>query len=396
MLADLICDPGSTLQGWLAALQGLWHAWWPLPAVTALAAVAVAVVRAYARREACRRAAASARWVEIQPPARPSPDAGVNFWHTIAGILNRTRRHTIGPRTLAMELIATDQTTRIGVWVPTALSTRAVADAVTGAWPDARVATTDRPTLVGTRRVRAADVTPRGGEWAPLIDTTRRHRDSHTEEPIGQTLSSLADRRRGEIACAQLLVTAHRSDHDGSSAWLRPLSVALTMLRALRQIIFWLFDLFLTSTRATNGHHGTRHSSGEQDPVTKTKQQAINAKKADSPHLRVTLRVAVASWGKSRQRRNVVAAIAGGYDRVARATELLLTHTRRAAWRVVTRRPGRGFIATTDELAALWHLPGHASRYGITENPSRSWDPRHDLPRIPRHSHDPRGDDHVA
>jgi hypothetical protein len=48
------------------------------------------------------------------------------------------------------------------------------------------------------------------------------------------------------------------------------------------------------------------------------------------------------------------------------------------------RLPGRRwFVATTAELAALWHIPTSPERYGLALRPARTRPPSRALPRVP-------------
>lgn len=385
-VGGLLCDPVSHLDQWPATLRDLGQAWWPMLVVVAAVLLLVSIASVQVRRAAWRRVVASARWLEIRPPARSPTDAASNFWHAIAGLLNRTRRHTLTPRILAMEFVATAETTRIGIWVPTTLSVRTVADAVTSAWPGTQTAMTDPPIVTGAARLRAEEVTPRDGQWTPLLATDSRRSDARMDERLAHLLRTLADRAGGETGCVQVLVTAYRRIPAHVARGLVPRAMVL-LLGAPFRVLLGLVDLFWSPHDA----HRRNLSSGArqvEDPVVKARERAVDAKKAHGPHLRVTIRVSLARQHATtstpgRPCRNTVAAIAGGFDRVAHGTDLALSRTRRARQCVSRRRPGRGFVATVDEMAALWHLPAQAACYNIAQTPARSRGPGRDLPRLP-------------
>lgn len=396
-VGGFLCDPASPLDHWSSMLRSLWQVWWPVLVVVVAVLVLAGIAATLVRRAAWRRAAASARWLEIRPPARSPTEAAWNFWQAIAGILNRTRRHTLAPKILAMEFVATAETTRVGIWVPTALSVRAVTGAVTSAWPGAQTTVTDPPVLTDAPRLDAVEVTPRDGQWTPLFGTDRRRSDAHTDEPLAHLLTVLAARRHGETGCVQVIVTAHRRVPAPLAGGLVPRAM-VALLAAPFRVLLGVVDLFWSPRGAVCGNRSSGGREAE-DPVVTARQRAVEAKKARGPHLRITIRVSLisqhaAASTRGRPRRNTVAAIAGGFDRVAHATDLTLTRSHRAKGHASTRRPGRGFIATVNELAMLWHLPAHAAYYNIAQTPARSRDPGRDLPRLSRHASN--GADDVA
>lgn len=364
----------------------------------------LAVVVGRARRDAVK----SSRWVEIIPPASMPRDGAAALWHALAGLLHRTRRRGIAPRQLAVEFVADAGRVRAGVWVPPALPVGPVADAVTHVWPGARVQVAKPPMWTvenggACGRVSAAEIFPVGGAWVPLTDPGPRLRpvEAGDADPLRATLARLARLGPGERACVQLIVTPERATAArGRSWWARGLLVLLTLpFKAL----FAIVDLFLPGPSGANTPtvrpHGTDRA---EDPATEARRKAIAVKQGHGPHLRVTLRVAytgpVGRWA----RRRAVDVLAGGFDLVAPLASLRTRATRRAGTRLDGRRPARArrsFAATVAELAALWHLPGEPTQYGMTDTVAHTRPPGRDLPnRRPRHNPNPgsagwRGDE---
>ncbi|MFI7003633.1 hypothetical protein [Nocardia sp. NPDC050175] len=316
-------------------------------------------------------------WVRITPPAHLPPDASVRFARSLAGVLHRTRRYGWRPRYVACEFVAVDSVMGLGVWVPPAISPQAVIAAVTGAWPGARAVVTAVPDVSVLGGVRGREVRPRGGEWSPVVEPSSAasgvRAGVDTVDPLGQVLTMLAGRGRGEAGCVQVIVSAQRGTRSGRPA-----------LRALDALLAFGQEMGQEFTRINGGTSaGAPPRTTPVDPVEAVRSRAIVAKKASGPHLRVTVRVAVAGPAPTWQHRAQVALIAGGYDAVATAGDGLITRrVYRSAVKVGSRRPGAGFVATVAELGALWHIPADAALYGIDTTDARIRAPRRDLPRL--------------
>ncbi|WP_405164972.1 hypothetical protein OG203_07620 [Nocardia sp. NBC_01499] len=318
-------------------------------------------------------------WVRITPPAHLPPDAGVRFARSLAGVLHRTRRYGWRLRYVACEFVAVDSVMGLGVWVPPAISPQAVIAAVTGAWPGARAIVTVVPDVSTLGGVRGREVVPRGGEWSPVVDPsspTAVRAGADTVEPLGQVLTMLTGRGRGEGGCVQVIVSAQRGTRS-----VRPAMRALDAVLAFGQE---LGEEFTRMNRSSSAGAPPRVTPAAVDPVEAVRSRAVVAKKAAGPHLRVTVRVAVAGPAPARQHRSQVVLIAAGYDAVATAGDGLITRrVHRAAVKVGARRPGAGFAVTVAELGALWHIPADAAVYGIRTTDARTRAPHHDLPRLP-------------
>ena len=202
------------------------------------------------------------------------------------------------------------------------------------------------------------------------------------------TVAALARRGPGEQAVVQLAVTAHRR---------APLARGTaTALGAVLRAGVELVELLLPGR-----HHPPRNTAAARrlptDAAKAAAVKATDAKRATRPHLRATLRVAVAAVGvrgPARHRpvrRRLLADVAAGYD-LAVTARLRTRRVWAAPGRLAVRAPGRGFLATLPELAALWHLPAEPGRYGMPEIRSRTRPPGRALPRIHTPPSQPAGD----
>ncbi len=338
---------------------------WQLLIVGALAVVLVCwVARRWVRRWR-EREAAGAVWLRIETPATVAGDAGV-FARRVAGVLHRTRRFGVRARHIVLEIHADAQGAQIGVWVPPGVDRAQMAAAITGAWPGAVVTPTAAPSLACDRRVVAVEVTARNGVWAPWIEprATGRTTRAGAADPLGGVLERLCARAEGQTGFVQLVLgTYYRRTAPRLVS--KALGAGLSELLALARF-------------AISGTHTTPARTGPApalSPLAAARQQAQHAKQAAGPHLTATLRVGVSSAEPLPHGRALLASIAGGFDAIADCAESggLVTHrTRDRVYRVSVRRPGRAFVATAAEVAALWHLPADAARYGLPVVRARS------------------------
>lgn len=321
----------------------------------------------------------AAVWVKITPPGHLPPEASVRFARSLAGVLHRTRRYGWRPRYVACEFVATDTGLGLGVWVPPAISPKAVIAAVTGAWPGARAVVSAVPDVSGGGVVRGREVLPRGGEWSPVVEPSKSavpvRAGTDAVDPLGQVLAMLAGRAPEETGCVQVIVAAQRGTDSG-----RP---ALRLLDAVVSFVEEMGREFTRMNASASAGAPRRVAPAAVDPVAAVRSRAIVAKKACGPHLRVTVRVAVAGSAPARLYRAQAGLIADGFDAVATAGDGLITRrVYRPAVKVAARRPGTGFVATVAELGALWHIPADAAVYGIGTTDARTRAPHRDLPRL--------------
>ncbi|MFE3259476.1 hypothetical protein ACFXPS_28975 [Nocardia sp. NPDC059091] len=371
MSIETIPKLGAFIANAPAALGHTAYAQRPLLAAVTVAVFLARLVAGWYRRRCRSREAAQAVWLQITPPAALPRDAGVDFARSLAGLLGRTRRRPWAARSVALEFVATDAGTRIGVFVPPGLSVRAITDMIVGAWPGATVEPTTPPELAGRGGVCAHEIMPRAGAWSPLLDPGRRTHGPlatiDTPDPLGHMLTVLAERSPGQTALVQVIVSAQRD--TGTT---RPVSARLTLAFCG---LAWSLLKDLTGILLP-GHSSAspgQQTGADLDPVTAAWQREVVAKKAARPHLRVSVRVAICGSVPARYLRGQVERITNGFDPVLTAGDGLLTRrARHARAATTTRTPGAVFVATAPELAALWHLPAHGGVYGVPVNPARA------------------------
>jgi hypothetical protein len=376
--------------------------------VAVLGAVFTGLVLQAAVRRARDRAVAGASWVAITPPAVMPPEGAGMLWRALTGLLSRIGCGGLAPRHVAMEFIADDSGMEVGIWVPAPISAATVAQVVVRCWPGAR-ATVVRPPLPGSPRtemtgaaatVEAVSVCPAGGGWAPLLEPARVAPSATAGvEPLQSVLAALAERRTGECAYAQLVVSLPRTAVQPTLASLPWQPAVRALVRAPFVVLFWVFDLLISPHNAHRGGAGpvprTSYPSfaATDDPAAAAFRKTVGVKKAHGPHLSVTLRVALSSPAPRAMRRHVLGAIVNGYGLAAPQATLRSRPLRRPMSVLSARQPGRGrdrFVVTIAEAAALWHLPDQPSLYGITDASARVRRPRRDLPRFttePRQAH---------
>lgn len=310
-------------------------------------------------------------------------DSALALWQTLGGLLHRRGPERIVPRRLAVEALATAQGTRVGVWVPPSLPAAAVAAALRVTWPAAVLTPAGTAPVWPAAGVSAVELRPRGGPWAPLTDTTPRAPragEGGEAEPLRAVFAALADRGAGELAAVQIVIRAHRG--AGAQPWAARAAGAL--LRMGAGLVLELATILLPGrhapTRTTTRTPGRAVTS---DPVAAAALKASDAKRVAGPHLRVTLRVALATNPNMALagRRHRLARITGGFDLVT--TPLRTGRVRRPASALTGRLPGRSFLATLPELAAVWHIPAEPGRYALAAQPARNRPPERHLPHLP-------------
>jgi|GEM_PF-3947000 len=373
MIAKLLTGKFNPLE-YFSALPRAALAHWPLLTVLTAVAAFVCGLAALRMRRWREDEAARAVWLQITPPARLPRDGAEKFARSVEGVLHRTRRLGWAARHLAFEFVATDAGVSAGVWVPPAVSARTITELVRAAWPGARVTEVAVPEIGGRGGVVGREIVPRAGAWHPLIapgEAIRTTVDRDTPDGLNQVLAALSERQSGETAVVQVIVAAHRE----AGEWGR-------LARGGARAVVNLADFALTIHHTTPSTHHQRTTDTAGNPVAAARRQAEATKKNSGPHLRVTVRAAVAGPVPARYRRGAAGRIAGGFDSIVTGgAGLSAWRVRGAGWRVDARRPGRVFMATMRETAALWHLPASSGVYGIDTSPARSHRPRHDIAR---------------
>ncbi|MGH3468366.1 MAG: hypothetical protein ACRDQF_11615, partial [Thermocrispum sp.] len=244
--------------------------------------------------------------------------------------------------------------------------------AVRRALPDATATVTRPPAMAAG--VSAREYRPRDGAWAPLAE--RAPLRSLPTLPVPDAGTALLQ-AMGEIATSghaavvQLVVRPHRGRGDNPGRGL-----ALQALGFLATVVVWIIRGVLDLVNpGPGGSHSSTRSAEQLDPVTQARQRRMVTKKAAGAHLAVTARVA--SYGHDRGGRAArIEHVAGALDQAAEHTTMHHQRRRRATV-TATRLPGRGFIATPAELAALWHLPDtEPEHYSIGGRPGRPSPPQ--------------------
>ncbi|MTE12617.1 hypothetical protein [Nocardia aurantiaca] len=236
--------------------------------------------------------------------------------------------------------------------------------------------------MSGGSAVCAREIMPRAGDWAPLLEPSTRHRhvvvDVDNPDPLAGVLSKLAERSTGRTALVQVIVTSQRGTRSP-----QPLSAhAVLLLCNLVMVSMREAAGFFISGYASRGH--IARTSADMDPVAVRWQREVEAKQAARPHLRVTVRVAVAAPVPARYLRGEVDQIAAGFDPVVTGGNGLLTRrTHHARTQTTTRAAGKGFVVTVAELASLWHLPAFS-------RPIRRFPPARPAAGHPPHPTPPR------
>lgn len=302
-------------------------------------------------------------WLQVDPPAQPDPDGGLALWRQLAPLLS-TRRTWTGMRPpVAMEWIAETGRLRVGLWCSKTLGLAAAREAIQTAWPGAHVTDADPGRLLA-RRVAGRRQCVRCGvvrlalpHWYPFAtDPTSHGRGTDaTGDPLRGLLTALAATPPGSVAVLQVLA------HPAPSRTLRR---ARRAVRALR-----------SDTPGRSGLFGalrvppTGQPAGPADPIALSDARTTAAKLTDAPLFHTSVRVALTTGGGRAQRRARTAwarHVAGALGLYSGRQRLLLTHGVRVRHAIRHRQPGRGFLASVHELAALTHLPAEPSRYGMS------------------------------
>lgn len=272
---------------------------------------------------------------------------------------------------------------------------------------------------VAARSVAAAELVPVGGPWAPLIAPARRRvtgpppaprtvggdAGRGRPDPLRAVFGALADRAPEDHALVQLVLT--RPGPAGNSILRAVIGATIGgVLRGLAELVTVLMPGPIQ--RRNRPRHTARTTAGHPapsgDPAEMARAARIAAvadKRAGGPHLRVTLRATVAHRRGATPAdaraagRRLIADVTDGYALVVdpitafRVRRITRTSDRRVfvsgrgsgAARVADRAPGRAFMATLAELAALWHLPADPIRHGLTAPPARTRAATRGLPR---------------
>lgn len=364
--------PTGPLARWLRDPSGAERRWWheftgalarqEPRAVLAIAAVAALVTVALVLREIAGRAAVRrGRWIEIRPPAAPSPAGGLALWRQLAPLLTTRQSFTGARPPVAFECLAVSGVMRAGLWVSRTLSPGVIAHVVETAWPGAHATLDTPPALLpvrgeGGRRASGAQVRLARPEWFPLGATHPGEASTATSitDPIRGLLATLAGVPAGGVGVLQVLA--------------RP-ATGRQLRRARRAA------LDLRRPPPTRGlrlpgiepAHPAR-TAGPGDPLAAADTREIARKLSDPPHFTVAIRLGVAAGaGRAgrRARRGWLRQASAALGLYAGGNQLVLHSLHRPAAVLGSRRLRGGFLLSVGELAALAHLPGEPSRHGL-------------------------------
>lgn len=362
-LARWLRHPGATERRWWHHLT---HTLAPQEPhlLIALAVASGLVLTGLALRVAGRAATVRhGHWLHVDPPAQPDPDGGLALWRQLAPLLS-TRRTWTGMRPpVAMEWIAETGRLRVGLWCSKTLGLVAVREAIQTAWPGAHVTDADPGRLLA-RRVAGRRQCVRCGvvrlalpHWYPFAtDPTSNGRGTEaTGDPLRGLLTALAATPPGSVAVLQVLA------HPASNGALRRARRAVRALRSGTPDRSGILSVLRTRP--------TGHTNGPSDPIALSDARITAGKLTDAPLFHASVRIAlITGTGRTQRRARTswarhVASALGLYSARQR---LLLTRGFRVRHAIRHRQPGRSFLASVSELAALAHLPAEPSRYGMS------------------------------
>jgi hypothetical protein len=325
-----------------------------VPAIIVATVVAAGTLGGWlvSRRRAAAVAASTVA-IRVRPPESPDLQAAYAFWMALAEHLTSARLWGVRRPRVRWQLTADTAGVKMFVLVAATVDAAAVCRIITGAWPGSTAtieqppspAGANVPTVAGQLRLAAAD-------WLPF-----NSRPS-VVDPLRIPLSGLADCRQGETAVMEVaacpasrrrLEHAHRAAAGVTTG--RPASLLLRMLD--------LIPIF-GSPPATPGR--------TVDPALTARAKAADGKLRDGRLFEVTVRYAVTGGGADRaaaQRRTTrlreigrsFGVLAGDYNR------LVPRRLRRP--QQLSCPTGKGFLASTSELAALAHLPADPAAAGM-------------------------------
>ena len=325
-----------------------------VPAIIVMAVVAAGMLGWWlvSRRRAAAVAASTVA-IRIRPPESPDLAAAYAFWMALAEHLTSARLWGVRRPRVRWQFMADTAGVKLFLLVAATVDAAAVCRIITGAWPGATAtieqppapAGEDVPSVAGQLRLAAA-------EWLPFNSRPT------VVDPLRIPLSGLADCRQGETAVLEVaaspasrrrLARARRAAAGVTTG--RPASLLLRMLD--------LIPVF-GSPPATPGR--------PVDPAMTARVKAADGKLRDGRLFEVTVRYAVTGGAIDRasgQRRSIrlreigrsFGVVAGDYNRLV---------PRRLRPQQLSRPTGKGFLASTSELAALAHLPADPAAAGMT------------------------------
>ncbi|MFV2198827.1 type IV secretory system conjugative DNA transfer family protein [Nocardiopsis sp. LOL_012] len=329
-----------------------------LPALPATAALACAAIIA-ARWARHRYLARQARIVEILPPPEATLDNATEFWNHTLGLLKPRWSRWLAQPHLALEVVASAGGVRFQVWVPGPVPPGSVERAIASAWPGATTATRpcppDESPLPHGASTTGGRLCLGRAEVFPL-------RTRFATDPARPLLGALEDLVEGEHALVR--VTARPA-----TGWrLARARRAAACLRGHPGLAGTTLD----ALDPTTGAPARRPLllPGTTDDVRAILTKAASPRLAcDVAYILTTTHEGEAARERLRGRAHGVAsafaAFTSGTNHLDRRFML------RPGWWLAHRFLGYGFLLTTDELAALAHLPTDTTVPGLVRAGAR-------------------------
>jgi len=352
---DLIADHGPTLA-----------------AITFASSTGFYGARSLVWRWRSNRLRQGARVIQISLPPVVEPSSASGWWAHQAGLLRPAwKRLLLGQPHVGFEYVADAAGVRIQVWVPGTVPPGMVEKTVRAAWPGATVKTEPAtPPIPVTAASAGGCLLPARPEHFPLVS-------DHDADPLRALLSAVSGLGQGEYAVVQILarpVTGRRLARAHRAA------AALRGGRS-RAPQAWLFDLISPGMSGySRADELTRMHPERADQV-----RAILTKAAQ-PRFEAQIRYAVATdsrpeaaaRGWLRGHAHTLASTFALYSSAHQHLKRRRLH--RPAAHLTSRRLGRGFLLSADELAALAHLPLDPDAPGVTRAGARPVAPSPAIP----------------
>lgn len=362
-LARWLHHPGATERHWWHHLTNALAAQQTHLAIAGATVAALILAGLVLRRIGRAASVRHGHWLHVDPPPQPKLDGGLALWRQLAPLLSTHRSWTGTRPPVALEWIAEAGRLRVGLWSSKTLGLAAVREAIQTAWPGAHVTETDPGRLLARRvagqrrRVRCGAVRLALPHWYPFVtDTTSQTRESDAAgDPLRGLLTALAATPPGSVAVLQVLA------QPASGRVLRRARRAVRALRAGTPDRSGILSVLRTRP--------TGHANGPSDPIALSDARIAAAKLTDAPLFRASVRIAlIAGTGRTQRRARTAWArhVASALGLYSGRQQLLLTRGFRVRHAIHRRQPGRSFLASVSELAALAHLPAEPSRYGMS------------------------------
>ena len=313
-----------------------------------------------------------ARVIHISLPPVVEPSSAAAWWAHQTGLLRPTwKRLLLGQPHIAFEYVADAAGVRIQVWVPGAVPPGMVEKTIRAAWPGATVKTEPAtPPIPGTAISIGGCLLPARPDHFPLTS-------DHDADPLRALLSASSGLGPGEYAVVQILarpVTGRRLAHAHRAA------AALRGGRS-RAPHAWLFELI---SPGMSGY--LRAGELPRTYPERTDQVRAILAKAAQPRFEAQIRYAVATEPRPKPAargwlRGHAHTLASTFALYSSAHQHLKRRgLRRPAANLASRRLGRGFLLSADELAALAHLPLDPEAPGVARSGARPVAPPPTIP----------------